>query len=364
VTWLALSPQVALAHAQLVRSDPASGARLAAVPGSVTLIFTEPVSAAGPGIRVFSPSGRQVAHAVAVHGSVLSAALNSGELGTYIVSWQVFAADTHPSRGVFAFDVGTPSSNPYASLLTATEIGTATPLGLALQALGHWIHFAGFALVFGLAGYRMLTGAAGHNRLTGAGIVLLIVAEPLAVVAQLASLSFDGDTAVGVMGSPFGRLVALRLAVALLAWTAMAGTRTWPLLAAGAADAVLDGFGAHAITGLPVVGQALLAIHVSAMGLWVGGLVGYVRAAHAGFARYAAWTFGVAAASGVVLAVAHSATFAALIDTDYGRMLIAKVIVVGVAIVTVAARRRRLELGAAAAAIAAASLLAALPPSR
>ena len=129
--WLALSPQIALAHAQLVQSDPASGARLPAVPGSVTLIFTEPVSAAGSGIRVFSPSGQQVAHALTVHGSVLSAVLTSGEAGTYVVSWQVFAADTHPSRGVFAFDVGRPSSNPYASLLTAAEIGTATPTGLA-----------------------------------------------------------------------------------------------------------------------------------------------------------------------------------------------------------------------------------------
>ncbi len=334
------------------------------VPRSVTLVFTEPVAAAGPGVRVYSPGGRQVADGVAVHGAEMSASLSSNEQGTYVVTWQVLAADTHPSRGVFAFDVVTPSSNPYASLLTAAEIGTATPLGLALQALGHWIHFAGFALVFGLAGYRMLTGAAGLNRLMGAGIVLLVAAEPLAVVAQLASLSFDGDTAVGVMSSPFGRLVALRLAVALLAWTAMAGRQTWPLMAAGAADALLDGFEAHAITSLPVVGQALLAIHVSAMGLWVGGLVGYVRTAHARFAPYAAWTFGMAAVSGVVLAVAHTATFGALISTDYGRVLSVKVIIVGAAIATVAARRRRLELGAAASVIAAATLLAALPPSR
>lgn len=357
-------PATVLAHAQLVQSDPAPNARLHALPPAVTLIFTEPVSAAGVGIRVYSPSGKQVAGAAVVRAAVMSAPLSSSEQGTFVVSWQVFAADTHPSRGAYSFDVGAPSANPYSALLNSREIGTATPAGLALQALARWIHFAGFVLVFGEAGYRVLAGTGAPTRTLGLGFALLIAAEPLAVVAQLASLSFDGDTAIAVLGSSFGRLVALRLGAALLAWTLSATGRTWPLLPIGGAVALLDGLGAHAIPGWPGAGQLLVAVHVSAMGLWVGALVAYVQAQPPRFAPFAATTFAIAAGSGALLSFAHTPALTALVDTDYGRVLLAKVAVVGVAVVTVVARRRRLELAAAIAIVGAAALLAALPPSR
>jgi len=335
------------------------------VPAAVTLLFTEPVTPAGPGIRVFSPSGRQVAGQTSVRGAVLSAALSSAETGTYVVTWQVFSADTHPSRGAFSFDVGRPSPNPYSALLTTGELGTSTPLGLALQALARWVHFAGFALVFGVVAYRALTqGDQAFSRMVGAGVVLLIAAEPMALIAQLASLSFDGDTALAVLGSSFGRLLALRLGAALLAWTVLATGRSWPILLIGAVVALLDGLSAHAIPGWPGAGQLLVSVHVSAMGLWVGGLAAFVKTPDPRFGRYAAAAFATAAISGLVLAFAHTATFAALITTEYGLALLLKVAVVGSALMAVALRRRRLELGLATAVVAAAALLAALPPSR
>jgi copper transport protein len=358
-------PQTVLAHAQLVQSDPAPNAVLQSVPAAVTLLFTEPVTPAGAGIRVYSPSGRQVAGPTTAHGSALVAAVSSSELGTYVVSWQVLAADTHPSRGAFSFDVGRSSANPYATLLDAGAIGTATPLGLTLQALARWVHFAGFALVFGVVAYRVLTQQArGFPRFVAIGVALLIAAQPLALVAQLASLSFDGYTALAVLGSSFGRLLGLQLGAALLVWTLTASGRSWPLLSIGGFVAVLDGLSAHAIPGLPGAGQALVTAHVSAMGLWVGGLAAFVRAPDPRFGRYAAATFGSAVLTGLLLAFAHTASFGALISTEYGLALLAKVaIVVGVG-VAVLVRRRQLELGVATAAIAAAALLAALPPSR
>ena len=203
-------------------------------PSSITLIFSEPVTPAGAGIKVFSPAGGQVAGNVVARGPILSAPINSGESGTYVVSWQVLAADTHPSRGAFRFVVGAPSANPYSALLGTPQLGTATPMGLALQAVARWAHFAGFALVFGVAGYCLLTRRApGFGRLVGAGVVLLIVAEPLALVGQLASLSLDWDTALAVLGSGSGRIIGLRLGAAILAWTLVPAARAWPLIAIG-----------------------------------------------------------------------------------------------------------------------------------
>jgi copper transport protein len=295
---------------------------------------------------------------------VLSATINSAEVGTYVVSWQVLSADTHPSRGAFSFVVGRPSSNPYSALLATGEIGTATPIGLVLQAFAHWVHFIGFALAFGVVAYQVLTQRRnGLGRLVGSGVALLIVAEPLALLGQLASLSFDGDTVLAVLGSNFGRLLGLRLGAVLLAWTLIGIGRSWPLLAVGAVVALLDGASAHAIPGLPAAGQVLVAIHVAAMGLWAGGLAAFLRTPDGRFGRYAAWTLGIAIVSGLLLAFAHTRFGFALVTTDYGRVLLVKVLVVIAALLTVALRRRRLEFGFVVAVIATAALLAALPPA-
>jgi copper transport protein len=365
----ALFPQAAFAHAQLIQSGPPPDAIMAELPPAAELVFSEPVSPAGAGIKVFSPSGRQIAGPVASRGAVLYAPMSSAETGTFVVSWQVLAADTHPSRGAFRFSIGRPSDNPYSSLLTGGEIGTASPVGFVLQALARWVHFVGFALVFGVVAYRALTRDKQGNkppirRLIGAGIVLLIAAEPLALLGQLASLSFDADTAIDVLASGFGRLLGLRLAGALLVWALFSIESPWPVLGVGAAVALIDGASAHAIPGLPVVGQLLVSIHVGAMGLWVGGLAAFLVAPDRRFLRYAALCFGVAATTGLLLAVGHIGVLQDLTTTAYGQVLVIKVLVVGAALSMVLIRRRRLELGMLLTIIAAAAALAALPPPR
>src|SRR5207253_8034129 len=179
----------------------------------------------------------------------------------------------------FSFVVGQPSANPYLPALSGGEIGTATPLGFVLQALARWIHFLGVALAFGTIAYQLLTWRDPRlRRLVVAGVVLLITAEPVALVAQLASLSFDGDTAIAVLASGFGRLLGLRLGIALLVWTLLALESPWPVLALGGVMALIDGASAHAIPGLPGAGLLLDAIHVAAMAIWVGGLVAFLFA--------------------------------------------------------------------------------------
>src|SRR5207237_10806022 len=114
--------------------------------------------------------------------------------------------------------------------------------GGAVRAVAGWVLLAGFALAFGVVACGVLTRRVGpFSRLVGAGVVLLIASELLAVLGQLASLSFDGDTVIAVLGSSFGRIAGLRLGAALLVWTLLATTRSWPLLALGGAGAGLAG---------------------------------------------------------------------------------------------------------------------------
>lgn len=375
---LALAPRAAWAHAVLFGSDPSPDAVLGAPPASVSLTFSEAVTPAGKGIKVYSPTGHQVAGTVRVVGHALTAPINSTETGTYVVTWQVLATDTHPSRGAFSFVVGRPSPNPYLAALSGGEIGTATPLGFALQALARWIHFLGVALVFGTIAYQVVTRREPRlRRLVVAGVVLLIAAEPVALIAQLASLSFDGDTAIGVLASGFGRLLGLRLAIALSVWALLALESPWPILALGAGMALVDGASAHAIPGLPGAALVLDAIHVAAMGIWVGGLAAFLVAPDRRFSRYAIGGLAMAIASGLLLALAHLGSPAVLLTTGYGRILVLKAAVVAGALLSFSLPvLRRLfpsrsgggqgggRLGAAALILALAAVLISLPPPR
>jgi copper transport protein len=281
------------------------------------------------------------------------------------VTWQVLAADTHPSRGAFGFVVGQPSPNPYAPLLTGGAIGTATPLGFGLQALARWMHFLGVALTFGAMAYQVITRREPRlGRLVGAGLALLIAAEPVALVAQLASLSFDGDTAIAVLGSGFGRLLGLRLAVALLAWALLALDSLWPVLGLGVVMALIDGATAHAIPVRPGAGALLAAIHVAAMGIWVGGLAAFLVAPDRRFSPYAIGAVAVGVGSGLMLGVAHTGFPPALATTGYGWALVVKVAAVGAALALAVFGRRRIESGVMAIILAVAAVLVSLPPPR
>jgi copper transport protein len=377
---LALYPVSAAAHALLLFSDPLPDGILQRPPQTITLTFTEPVTPAGRGINVFSPSGRQVATPARPAGRTLAASVTSGESGTYVVTWQVLATDTHPSRGAFRFTVGSPTTNPYSALLSGGAIGTATPLGFALQALARWMHFFGVALTFGVIVYQRLTHRdLRPRRVVQGGLVLLVAAEPAALVAQLASLSFDGPTAIAVMASGFGRLLGVRLAVAVLLWAVLALDAFWPVLVLGSVMALIDGATAHALPGLAGAGLLLNAIHVAAMALWVGALVGLVITSNSrgtetilypargggqgGGLKLALAAFTVAVASGLVLALAHVGVPPSL-TVGYGWALIAKVAVVGFAIVLALLGRRRAELATVAVILAVAAVLVSLPPTR
>ncbi len=365
---LALYPRTAAAHALLLGSDPSPDAVLATPPAAITLTFTEIVTPVGKAIEAFSPAGRQVAGPARTAGHTLTAPIRSTETGTYVVTWQALAADTHPSRGVFRFVVGDASSNPYSPLLSGGEIGTATPSGFALQSLARWMHFFGLALTFGTMAYQVVSGRNPRlRRLVVAGVVLLIAAEPVALVAQLASLSFDGDTAIAVLGSSFGRLLGLRLGVAFLVWALLALESPWPVLALGVVMVLIDGATAHAFSGLPGVGLLVDAIHVAAMAIWVGGLAAFLFARDRGLAPYSRGALAVAIVSGLVLALAHLGSPATLVTTGYGLILLVKAALVGTVLVLFFFplwTKVRAGIGAAALILALAAVLVSLPPPR
>lgn len=133
------------AHGLLRRSSPEDGARLATVPRELRLHFTEPVALAFARIELVGPSGGPIGLGAIRHPGDSTAVLIApieGRLvaGSYAVSWQVVAADGHPTRGRFTFTIepgaagGLPASEPEPP--GPEESGSAVPLPHAAVAVG------------------------------------------------------------------------------------------------------------------------------------------------------------------------------------------------------------------------------------
>jgi copper transport protein len=383
----------ASAHARVVSLDPAPAGVLSAPPRLVRIEFSEPVTPFGRGLDVYAPDGRRVSGTATPQGAALVVALDgySGSPeGTYLVVWRVVAQDTHPSRGSYTFSIGHAGPVP-AGDLAGGDLGAVSPLGFLLQALARWLHFLGFALSFGVLAFTLIVLRERQppprlQRLVYVGIVLLIAAEPIALVAQAASLgAIDSPSLADVLGSAFGRVLALRLAAALALWgilgapRAALGAGIWSVLVVGGLLAGVDGLSGHTIRGLPLAASAsLTALHEASMVVWVGGFTGLLAVIGAAadksalvgrFGRVAAVSVVVLVLSGGLLALAHLGAPADLVLTSYGLSLSIKLLAVGVALWLAWSGLRRLrsgrpELLALAGVLALAAVLASLPPPR
>lgn len=114
---------IASAHAKLVSSDPAAGARLTAAPDEVSLEFNEEISSKANEsfFTVADASGAEVGRGVLdtedLDRKTLTGALKSGlGDGIYTVSWQVVTPeDNGKTEGSFAFGVNAdPGAQPTA----------------------------------------------------------------------------------------------------------------------------------------------------------------------------------------------------------------------------------------------------------
>jgi len=423
--WAAAQSPAALAHAGLVRSDPpdicsplaiprlpagdprcAAGTVLAAPPTAVRLFFNERVSLVGRGVRVLGPDGRRVERGpVRLDGPQMTVGVDAAEAGTYLVTWRVVSTDTHPARGTFAFSVGHASSLPRG--MSAT--GGGSTRDLLLQALARSAHFVGYALGFGAFAFQVIVlhplgpGASDAERrvrqLVGAGVVLLLAAEPLALLAQTSSLgagaggALDPEVVSGALDSSFGRVLAQRLGAALLLWVLLGGARdasvraTLAVAILGLALAFVDGKAAHAAGPRPAwLGLGMNTLHVAAMGVWVGGVAallsvwrlpavaGCRREVAARLGRVSAAALSVLVVTGTVMAVQHLAGLIDFLASAYGRTLGVKlgmlcvVLLLAAAAVRAPSARRGLwwvrEAAALFGVLALAGLLVSLPPPR
>ena len=103
-------PSPARFHLALKRAEPAVNDTVTASPKTITLWFTESVSAATTGVRLLDAQDHMIKVSdVSVDAVPLSPAIvtvpETLRAGTYTVMWRAMADDGHPSTGKFSFTV-------------------------------------------------------------------------------------------------------------------------------------------------------------------------------------------------------------------------------------------------------------------
>lgn len=360
----------ASAHAALIGANPAPGSVIGTSPTEITVTFSETVIPVEGKVVVLAPDGKKISGTPAVRGDVLHIPVRKADhpLGTYLVSYRVISADTHPVGGGLTFSVGAPSASPPK----VTDAGTHRSVALATP-VWHFLGYAGLTLTIGPALFLALLWPRTRSRrgaiaLSRAGLGLIAVATlgafwtqapassgaalwdasptdlrdvatsslGLALLARLALLA----VAAGLL-TPALRGAATRARALTLLVVALAGLTTWPLT------------GHASAAPLPPVIIAADVVHLAAMSVWLGGLatltVFLLRGTHPrvlgvilpAWSRWAALSVVWLIAGGTVQAVVQVGTVGALWHTEYGKLLLAKIILLA-GTLTVAAYARRL----------------------
>jgi len=358
------APQ-ASAHAVVVGSDPADGSRLAKAPTSVTVRFDEPVGLQLGYLRVVDQAGRRVDTGTASHpggnGAAVTVALKAGlSDSSYLASFRVVSADSHPIAGSIRFVVG---NGP----LSAAPSSSGTPVNRTVMvslAVVHWLSFAGVAIIGGswliFSLWPSGQGWLRIRRLIWGGwytAAIATVAEYL-VQGPYAAGSGPGSIAKwnlldATLHENTGQLLSLRLlllgiiAAVLTALLSDDDRRpSWaPEAAAIVGVGVIVTFAAsgHSQSADPRWFAVLVdALHLSSMVIWLGGLVYLALAAFtrtsdsaerdelaAGlpiFSRVALISIVTLAVTGTIQAWRELGTVDAITTTWYGRLVITKVV--------------------------------------
>jgi copper transport protein len=369
-------PDEALAHAGLVRSEPADNAILSEAPTEVRLWFNEPVSAEFSSVQVFDVHGQPVKAGLrrdAADPALLVLTLPTGLAdGVYSVNWRVLSeADAHFTQGLMVFGLGEGADVGAAA---SGQIESSAPLA---EVLLRWLNYGLLTALIGALAARFLVltrmqrdpGVGPHlvtaqgralRWATWAGVAALAVGLGLLLYQSLALMQTlpKGSSLPAVSGqllsrSRWGTLWLARQAM-LLAFVGvlllapsgrrqrLAGSLA-ALLAVGLL--VVQALGSHAaaLSSDTALAVAVDALHLLGAGLWLGtllalavallplvlwqktGILDLVRAGWGPFGRIAAPRVGLIAATGFYSLGRQVATPDALLTTFYGRALLGKI---------------------------------------
>jgi copper transport protein len=278
----ALTAPEALAHASLIRSEPADRSVVAAAPTHIHLKYNEPVSALVLKLVAADGSATTLDKFVLADTTLTVTLPDRLADGTYVLSWRVISEDGHPVSGSVLFSIGAPSAGAIPAVDTAPD-----------PVLRAAIWAAKVALYLGL--FLGVGGAVFHGivAMVPAGVrrfALSLIAVGLAAAALSAGLQgLDAlDLPISAIAQPrpwseglatsFGRTVILAILSCCLGIVALGAER--PVVRRASSIMALLGVGialaasGHASAASPgIVTRPAVFVHGVGITFWAGSLV-------------------------------------------------------------------------------------------
>ena len=352
-------PGHASAHALRQTSVPDANAVLDTAPAEVRITFGEEPDPRLSHIDVLDTGG-----ATHQQGPLTANPQDPRELriavgpltkGVYTVAWRtVSSVDGHRAAGSFAFGIGVSAAQVVSAGTqggSSSSIDTGRPSALAVA--GRWVLYLGLFALLGAAftGVVVLPAPSRSQLLLAAGGLVLAIAGTAVIISVEA---VDAQTGVSdLLSTSLGRasierVVAIAATAAALgvAWRTHTRRRRVALAAGGlggAAAMFTDVSASHAAaasySGLNIVLQW---VHILAASMWIGGLAALLLAlrdpALAGargaavrrFSAGAGIALGVVLLTGVVRAAVEIGSWGMVLSTDFGRLVIVKVVLISV----------------------------------
>jgi copper transport protein len=348
--------QSAFAHAVLLGSTPKANEMIATSPKELVLNFNENV---GPiFFKVLDKSGKEVGAAgeIKTDGNNLILPLGQ-ELpnGTYVLTYRVISADTHPVGATFGFSVGEPMAD--LSQMKASTEPAKTSWTLAV-AFNRWVLYSAMLLAAGSALFTLLIQT--PATVTASTFNLGKSAAAVAAITYVLSVGFggaemvlggagallSGDTWARGLQSTLTPSAAIGIPAMLVLIYGFTGGIERPkngALTVGAVAAVgsflVTG---HAATAPPVWMMAtVVAVHLFCSAFWFGALYPLYKTTQiadanaAGtvmhkFSIWAMYSVALIVLSGLVISAVQVQSPGNLTTTAYGSGLLRKLALVAV----------------------------------
>jgi copper transport protein len=360
-----------LLHATMLRSAPAANSHVTKPPETIRLVFSEHVVPELSQITLGRPDGSSTQLQVAndPHDVRTLVGRVAGELtsGRYKVSWRVLSTDGHPVGGSFSFAIEpagngarsgaiaplpvTAATTTLRDSVVADSAGSLSPvaahdekqipvLAALFRGLGLGAMMLGLGALFFVATSRERRNLAPPKVIVRAITIgaILLVAHLIAWLDHVSPTgSLSTDFLGSMLGSTIGRVELLRTILALLTlWAIALARRDTPALILGGACLLVSGAIGHPAAIDPYWTIPAKMLHLLAGSVWIGGLVWLVwlsrcdepacRIEARRVSSVALISVIVIALSGLLQTFFFLNTPTDLIDSPYGRRVLAKMI--------------------------------------
>jgi copper transport protein len=361
----------ASAHAVLLRGTPSNRQTLARAPDQVQLLFSEPLDRVFSSVRVTNATGQRVdagdGRVDAADDHLLVVSLKSGlPEGVYSVLWRSLSSiDVHPDEGEYLLFVGVPVGQPPTtgrSAITATSETTFGRwwfyLGASLfgGTLAMWKFVLSRVLVGPQAAARDVIRGRAHRLIVLGGVVLIIGTLFTALAQAAAAADVPLASAMGqpvadlllrgrfasVWWPRIGLEIASLLLIAIGGLEGLASECALATLPAVLLTSALTSHGAALPQGA-LSGITIDWLHIVGATAWVGGLIGLAvvapsvwragrsetdqlpRRVIARFGLFALLAALVVALSGALQGILELGSWAAVLSSTYGQLVLVKV---------------------------------------